>query len=263
MTSPYGTPDGTSGETTRMLAKRCHDLAVRKTQETRHTPPIWLIPPAKPVRESAMPSADQLDEDFEGFATDTAAAAMPPVRDVLTLKEYAPDIDVMRIFDGKMGSVLGDHVWCEEAYFEQALKWLRGLDAGLRKSIPNVLDLFEYKITDIFHLDRAIRAVHDTGAPEPIKEDGIPANIPDPQNPRMSYHLERVDLYYSDTTPSRVLDATSEFLQLASPDRLWIARYVQPSRSYDPIIFAEFGKWEHVSWSIKNIAWQIEVVRWG
>jgi hypothetical protein len=110
MTSPYGTPDGTSGETTRMLAKRCHDLAVRKTQETRPTPPIRLIPPAKPVRESAMSSADQLDEDFEGFATDTAAAAMPPVRGALTLREYAPDIDVPKVFAGTLGIVLRDYV---------------------------------------------------------------------------------------------------------------------------------------------------------
>jgi hypothetical protein len=144
------------------------------------------------------------------------------------------------------------------------LKWLRGIDAGLRKNIPDIQRFFTHEIIDTFHLDRATRAVQDTGAIGPIKERDVPYSITDLQDPRKVYRLQRLGLSWSSTTPRFVLNAVSIFLEQASPDRLWIARYKQTTThtQYDPIIYAEFGeKWDHGSRE-SDLAWQVEVVRW-
>src|SRR3954468_12558041 len=107
MTSPYDT----GGQSSDTFARLQRQLAARNAQ------------PAVPSVDDQL---NELEEELEGFATDTAvAAATTAVHDLLCLKDYAPEINLCAVWGEERGLVYASYLWYLEEHFEQALSWMR------------------------------------------------------------------------------------------------------------------------------------------
>jgi hypothetical protein len=236
MTSPYGT----SSRSSDTFARLQRQLAARDVQ------------PAVPSVEDQL---NELEEELEGFATDTAVTAVP-VHDNSVLSRDAPHATLSFLSSLSHEEILLDYVWWKEEHFNQICHWISAYAAAAKLGLPQ--KFFDDAILDMYNFDRALRAAetHGTGH-VPMRYDKLQQTI---RRNQKQYDLRKRLFTWSPDVPPRVTDAVSTFLIKTPPDALWIAVYVEhlTYKNDDPIIYAEFG--------VKNSdlpePWQVEVARW-
>jgi len=236
MTSPYGT----SSRSSDTFARLQRQLAARNVQ------------PAVPSVEDQL---NELGEELEGFATDTAVAAVPG-HDNSVLSRDAPHATLRFLSSLSHEEILLDYVWWKEEHFNQICHWISAYAAAKKSGLPH--KFFDDAILDMYNFDRALRAADSHGmGQKPVRYDQLKHTI---YRSGRGYALRRRQFQWSPDVPARVTDAVSTFLIKTPPDALWIAVYVEQStyKDDDPIIYAEFG--------VKNSKlpepWQVEVARW-
>jgi hypothetical protein len=170
------------------------------------------------------------------------------------------------------GSYFLSYTWYSQDNYERAVKWTRG--AVLARGINEQhLHFLEQALFDLYDGDRAGRAASALRT-EPLRRRDIPARITRRINrpvlplglthearglltpvtvQTVPYQLVEKDFSWDSEVPYAAVDAVILVLETETPDRLWIAEYVEDQRTamkWDPIIYAEYGDW------------QVEVARW-
>jgi hypothetical protein len=191
----------------------------------------------------------------------------PPLKGCLRLCDSLPP-EVQEEFGGvkrSFASMLAYSWFCEENY-KRADRWVRTLP--LTRGRSDKADKFLHRaLSDIYDRDRALRA-GDVMHKEPVLRKDIPDELiraePAPVadavravgsgNPLsqtfITYDLVVKEFEYEVGTPPEAVDAVARLLEVELPDRLWIAEYEERRKTWDPIIYAEYGEW------------QVEVARW-
>jgi hypothetical protein len=219
MTSPYDT----GGQSSDTFARLQRQLAARNAQ------------PAVPSVEDQL---NELEEELERIATDTAVAAVP-VHDNSVLSRDAPQATLGFLPGLSHGKILLDYVWWKEEHFNQVCHWISAHAAAAKSGLP--YKFFDDAILDMYNFDRALRATETHGLGQvPLRYYQIQQPI---ERDYRKHVLHRMDFDWSPTVPSRVTNAVSTFLIKTPPDALWIAVYVEKStyKNDDPIIYAEFS----------------------
>jgi hypothetical protein len=190
--------------------------------------------------------------------TDIDDSFIPAIADRLVLDDYLGQ--QMGEIRGKLERIRS-YVWHSEANYEQAEALCRGAIHASKNGLEVETAFFVDSVEDLLDFDRALRVsdVHKT--PQPLQRRDIPDTITkrtlvaglnkiQAVGTGEIYRLHIRKFEWSDTVPSRAAMKAAEVMIENPPDAFWIAEYVRPSSTYDPIIYASYG------------SWHVEVARW-
>jgi hypothetical protein len=193
---------------------------------------------------------------------------VPPVRDSLRLCDYlSAELQAEFLKYSNLPPEFLSYTWLLEEKYDKVVRWVKALVSAAEASLS--VDFLTTAIADAHNHDRAFRAAAALKT-EPVRREDIPRQILKmetrlvPTRLQMNYgrKIGEVNVPYvltekafewSAKTPPDAVDAVALLLLTETPDRLWMAEYVEQAhwpQKWDPIIYAQYGNW------------QVEVARW-